>query len=75
MTDHSGTKGLLYRSKDTVVPLPTTEEICIEQHFEDGAGKERKTLAVIIEAIEAAALEVVLVVDEVEGNAVPLRLE
>ena len=50
-------------------------KIGVEQHFENGAGEESKTLAVIVEAVQAAALEVVLVVDKVEGHAVQLALE
>ena len=50
-------------------------EIGIEQHFEDGAGEEGEALAVIVEAVQAAALEVVFVVDEIEGNALVLGLE
>ncbi len=50
-------------------------KVGIEQGFQNGAGEESKTLAVIIEAIQAAALKVILVVDEVVGHAVTLGLE
>ena len=50
-------------------------EIGVEQHFEDGTGEEGKALAVIVEAVQAAAFEVILVVDKVVDNAVALGLE
>ena len=50
-------------------------EIGVEQHFEDGTGEEGEALAVIIEAVQAAALEIVLVIDEVVDNTVALGLE
>ena len=50
-------------------------KVGIEQGFQNGAGEESKTLAVIIEAIQAAALKVIFVVDKVERHAVMLGLE
>ena len=50
-------------------------EIGVEQHLEDGARKESEALAVVVEAVQAAALEVILVVDKVVGDAVVLGLE
>ena len=50
-------------------------KVGVEQHLQNGAGEERETFAVVIEAVQAAALEVILVVDEVKDNAVALGLE
>ena len=50
-------------------------KVGVEQHLQNGAGKEGEPFAVVIEAVQAAALEVILVVDKVEGDAVVFRLE
>ena len=50
-------------------------EVDIRDYFEHGAGEERKALRVVIVAVDAVALEIILVVDEVEDYAVHLRLE
>ena len=50
-------------------------EVQIEQGLQHRAGEEGEPLAVIVEAVQAAALEVILVVQEVVGHAVPLGLE
>ena len=46
-------------------------EVDVGEHLEDGAGEERKSLGVIIEAVQLISLEVILVVDEVVGTIVP----
>ena len=50
-------------------------EVDVEQGLQHSAGEEGKALAVIVEAVQAAALEVILVVQEVVGHAVDLSLE
>ena len=50
-------------------------EIDVEQGLQHRAGEERKALTVIVEAVQAAALEVILVVQEVVGHAVAHGLE
>ena len=50
-------------------------KVGVEQHLQNGTGKEGKALAIIVEAVQAAALEVILVVDKVVGHTVPVRLE
>ena len=56
------------------LPVITVDDVRlkvgVEQHLQNGAGEERETFAVVIEAVQAAALEVILVVDEVKDNAV-----
>ena len=47
----------------------------VEQHFQNGAAEEGKALAVVVEAIQAAPLEVVLVVQEVELHSLVLVLK
>ena len=50
-------------------------EVDVEQGLQHSAGEEGEALAVIVEAVQAAALEVILVVQEVVGHAVDLSLE
>ena len=50
-------------------------EIGVEQHLQNRAGEEGEALAVIVEAVEAAALEVILIINEVVDHAVALGLE
>ena len=50
-------------------------EVDVEQSLQHGAGEEGEALAIIVEAVQAAALEVILVVQEVVGHAVHIGLE
>ena len=50
-------------------------EADVRNYLKYGAGEERKTLCVVIVTIDAVALEIILVVDKIEDNAVYLRLE
>ena len=50
-------------------------KVSVEQHLQNRAGEEGEALAVIVEAVQAAALEVILVVQEVVGHAVHIGLE
>ena len=50
-------------------------EVDVEQGLQHGTGEEGETLAVIVKAVEAAALEVILVVEEVVGHTIDLSLE
>ena len=50
-------------------------EVDVEQGLQHGTGEEGEALAVIVKAVEAAALEVILVVEEVVGHAVHFSLE
>ena len=50
-------------------------EVDVKQGLQHGAGEEGEALAVVVEAVETAALEVILVVEEVVGHAVDLSLE
>ena len=50
-------------------------EVDVEQGLQHCAGEEGEALAVVVEAVEAAALEVILVVEEVVGHAVHFGLE
>ena len=44
-------------------------EVDDAQHFEDRTAEEYEAFAVVIEAVDAVALEVILIVDEVIGHA------
>ena len=50
-------------------------EVDVEQGLQHCAGEEGEALAVVVEAVEAAALEVILVVEEVVGHTIDLSLE
>ena len=50
-------------------------EIDVEQRLQHSAGEEGEALAVIVEAVEAPAFEVILVIQEVVGHAVHLGFE
>ena len=50
-------------------------EVNVRDYLKYRAGEERKTLCVVIVTIDAVALEIILVVDKIEDNAVYLRLE
>lgn len=50
-------------------------EVDVRDYLKYRAGEERKTLRVVIVTIDAVALEIILVVDKIEYNAVYLRLE
>ena len=50
-------------------------EVDIGQHLKDRAREERKALCVVIVTVKGAALEVILVVDEVVGAVIPARPE
>ena len=50
-------------------------KIGVEQHLKDCAGEEGEALTVIVETVKAAALEIVFVVDKVEGDAIAFSLE
>ena len=50
-------------------------EVDVEQGLQHGAGEEGEALTVIVEAVQTAAAEVILVVEEVVGHAVHFGLE
>ena len=50
-------------------------KVDVEQGLQHCAGEEGEALAVVVEAVEAAALEVILVVEEVVGHTIDLSLE
>ena len=50
-------------------------KIGIEQHLQNGPAEEGEAFAVVIEAIQTAAAEVVFVVQKIEGHTIPLAGE